>query len=61
MRERLYLESIEKVLSGAKIYVMETGQGGVLPFLSLDNSTLPIEPTETVAPVIVPTEPVTTP
>ena len=45
MRERLYLESIERVLSGAKIYVLETGQGGVLPFLPLTDLTTPVAPT----------------
>ena len=35
MRERLYLESIERVLAGAAIFVLETGSGGVLPFLPL--------------------------
>lgn len=42
MRERLYLESIERVLSGAKIYVLETGQGGVLPFLPLTDLATPV-------------------
>ncbi len=55
MRERLYLESIERILSGAKLFVLETGSGGVLPFLPLTD--LPTPP----APVIVPTEPAPTP
>ncbi len=55
MRERLYLESIERVLSGAKIYVLETGQGGVLPFLPLTDLTTPV------APATVPTETVPVP
>ena len=65
MRERLYLESIEKVLSDAQIYVMENGQGGVLPFLPLNNNlpvpTAPVEPDETTEPEIVPTEPESAP
>jgi membrane protease subunit HflK len=44
MRERLYLESIERVLSDAKIFVLEPGSSGVLPFLPLT------EPTPTPAP-----------
>lgn len=44
MRERLYLESIERVLAGAKIFVLETGQGGVLPFLPLSDLTQPAAP-----------------
>ncbi|KAF0108915.1 MAG: protease FtsH subunit HflK [Chloroflexi bacterium] len=55
MRERLYLESIERVLSGATIFVLETGQGGVLPFLPLTDLNSPA------APVIVPTEPTPAP
>jgi membrane protease subunit HflK len=51
MRERLYLESIERVLSGADIFVLETGSGGVLPFLPLTDLT-PVAP-----PVVAPTEP----
>jgi len=53
-RERLYLESIERVLADADIYVLETGSG-VLPFLPLTDLTLPA------APVIVPTEPAPAP
>ncbi len=54
MRERLYLESIERVLSGADIFVLETGNGGVLPFLPLTrlDGVTPVAP-----PVVVPTEP----
>lgn len=55
MRERLYLESIERVLSGVKIFIMETGQGGVLPFLPLTD----LVPAPT--PVITPVEQVPTP
>ncbi len=51
MRERLYLESIERVLSGVDIFVLETGPGGVLPFLPLTDLT-PAAP-----PVVVPAEP----
>jgi len=50
MRERLYLESIEKILAGTDIFVLDTSNGGVLPFLPLTDLTLPS------APVIVPTE-----
>jgi len=55
MRERLYLESIERVLSGADIFILDTGSGGVLPFLPLTAVTPPAEP------VIVPTEPAPAP
>ena len=55
MRERLYLESIERILSDAKIFVMNAGNEGVLPFLPLTDL-----PTET-PPVVIPTEPPTTP
>ncbi len=55
MRERLYLESIERILSGANIFVLDTGSGGVLPFLPLTNLVPPAEP------VIVPTEPAPSP
>jgi len=58
MRERLYLESIERVLSGAEIFVLETGQGGVLPFLPLTDLSTPVAPVE---PAIVPTETVPAP
>ncbi|MDP2976100.1 MAG: FtsH protease activity modulator HflK, partial [Anaerolineales bacterium] len=55
MRERLYLESIERILSGADIFVLDTGSGGVLPFL-------PLTRLEGVTPpVIVPTEPAPAP
>ena len=47
-RERIYLESIERVLTDADIYVLETGSG-VLPFLPLTDPvpavTSPITPT----------------
>ncbi|RPH62536.1 MAG: FtsH protease activity modulator HflK [Chloroflexi bacterium] len=56
MRERLYLESIERVLSGATIFVLDTGSGGVLPFLPLTDLT-----PAALSPVSVPTEPVPTP
>jgi modulator of FtsH protease HflK len=52
MRERLYLESIERVLAGADIFVLETGSGGVLPFLPL---------ADLAAPGVVPTVPAPTP
>jgi modulator of FtsH protease HflK len=60
MRERLYLESIERILSGSQIYVMENGQNGVLPFLPLNNNPIPA-PTETSSPEPVPTEQVPAP
>ncbi len=54
MRERLYLESIERILSGANIFVLDTSNGGVLPFLpltSLEGVTPPvIVPTPAPAP-----------
>jgi membrane protease subunit HflK len=55
MRERLYLESIERILSDAKIFVMNAGNGGVLPFLPLTDLT-----SET-PPLVIPTAPPTTP
>ncbi|MGQ0605084.1 MAG: FtsH protease activity modulator HflK [Anaerolineales bacterium] len=56
MRERLYLESIERVLSGAGIFVLDTGSGGVWPFLPLTDLTPAAPP-----PVVVPAEPEPTP
>jgi modulator of FtsH protease HflK len=56
MRERLYLESIERVLSGARIFVLETGNGGVLPFLPLTDPDPVLSP-----PVSVPTDPISAP
>ena len=60
MRERLYLESIEEVLKGSAVFVLDTGQSGVLPFLPLtrqnDDSILdPVQPTQSVQPVPSPT------
>ena len=45
MRERLYLESIERILTSADIFVLETGSGGVLPFLPLTDLTPGCNPT----------------
>lgn len=56
MRERLYLESIERILSSADIFVLETGSGGVLPFLPLTNLTPAVTP-----PVNLPAEPAPVP
>ena len=59
MRERLYLESIERVLSGADLFVLDaggSGSGGVLPFLPLTDLTPVLPP-----PVSVPTEPTPAP
>lgn len=44
MRERLYLESIERVLVDATLFILESGQSGVLPFLPLTDMTTPVEP-----------------
>jgi len=44
MRERLYLESIERVLSDATLFVLESGQSGVLPFLPLTDMMTTVEP-----------------
>jgi modulator of FtsH protease HflK len=60
MRERLYLESIEQVLGGSNIFVLDTANSGVLPFLPLTNQGaggLPLGPEvpSTVAPVPTPT------
>jgi membrane protease subunit HflK len=52
MRERLYLESIERVLVDATLFILESGQSGVLPFLPLTDLTT------TVAPVIEPSQPI---
>ena len=61
MRERLYLESIERVLKDATLFVLESGQSGVLPFLPLTdmNTTVapeiqPVQPTEQNEPTPVP-------
>lgn len=53
MRERLYLESIESVLDGSTVFVLDTSQSGILPFLPLtqqnQSSTFdPIQPTQPV-------------
>jgi modulator of FtsH protease HflK len=37
MRERLYLESIEGILGRSNIYILDTTNSGVLPFLPLTN------------------------
>jgi modulator of FtsH protease HflK len=35
LRERLYLESIEQILTNANIFILDTSNSGVLPFLPL--------------------------
>jgi membrane protease subunit HflK len=52
-RERLYLESIERVLSDAKIFVLKTDGTGALPFLPLSDmaSTLTTQPAADQPPV----------
>ena len=46
MRERLYLESIEGILSESNIFILDTTNSGVLPFLPLtqQSDALPIVP-----------------
>lgn len=61
MRERLYLESIERVLSDATIFVLESGQSGVLPFLPLTDMNTTVEPEIEPEIVPVPTEPTPVP
>jgi membrane protease subunit HflK len=62
MRERLYLESIERVLADATLFVLETGQSGVLPFLPLtDMNTTTVEPVIEPSQSIEPTEPTPVP
>lgn len=62
MRERLYLESIERVLSDATLFVLEAGQSGVLPFLPLtDMNTTTVEPVIEPSQPIEPTEPTPVP
>lgn len=60
MRERLYLESIEQILGRSHIFILDTTNSGVLPFLPLTNqdgnsSSLPFVPE-----VPVPAQPVPT-
>ena len=41
-RQRLYLEAMEKILPGVKMYIVDEGSGGVLPLLPLtDDGQLP--------------------
>jgi len=42
MRERLYLESIEDILRNADLFILDTSQSGVLPFLPLTSSSDPL-------------------
>jgi modulator of FtsH protease HflK len=60
MRERLYLESIEGILSQSNIFILDTSTSGVLPFLPLtqQSGVLPLGPeagADTPAPTPVPT------
>ncbi|MBE0410043.1 MAG: FtsH protease activity modulator HflK [Anaerolineales bacterium] len=59
MRERLYLESIEEVLHGSSVFVLDTTQSGILPFLPLtqQNQTVTLDPIQPDQPVQ-PTQPV---
>jgi modulator of FtsH protease HflK len=56
MRERLYLESIEGILSESNIFILDTTNSGVLPFLPLTQQSggLPLTP-ETAEETPVPT------
>ena len=56
MRERLYLESIERVLSDAKVFVLDTSTSGVLPFLPLTDPAPAGVPVEAPAPAANPGE-----
>lgn len=40
MRERLYLESIERVLSDSTMFILDTTNSGILPFLPLSQPAL---------------------
>lgn len=57
MRERLYLESIEEVLLGSSVFVLDTSQSGILPFLPLtqQNQEVIVEPVQPVQPTPLPT------
>lgn len=46
-RERLYLESIERILGEARLFVMENNQTGVLPFLPLTDLNTVSTPVDT--------------
>ena len=56
MRERLYLESIEKVLARSTNFVLDTTGNGVLPFLPLRDPSVPV-PTGPVDPTPPPPAP----
>jgi modulator of FtsH protease HflK len=53
MRERLYLESIEEVLHGSSVFVLDTSQSGILPFLPLtqQNQAMTLSPAQQTQPV----------
>lgn len=57
MRERIYLESIESVLDGSTVFVLDTSQSGILPFLPLtqQNQTSIFDPVQPTQPVPTPT------
>jgi modulator of FtsH protease HflK len=55
MRERLYLESIEDILKSSNIYILDTTNSGVLPFLPLTNQTDSSLPDAAGVPTPVPT------
>lgn len=55
MRERLYLESIENILGDSNIFVLDTTNGGVLPFLPLNNQADAPVQAPAAAPAAVPT------
>lgn len=42
MRERLYLENIEQILKNSDMFILDTTQSGVLPFLPLTSSSDPL-------------------
>ena len=43
-RTRLFLETMEDILSGVSIFIVDEGTGGVLPFLPLTDGVLPGAP-----------------
>jgi modulator of FtsH protease HflK len=57
MRERLYLESIEQVLAQSNIFILDTTNSGVLPFLPLQNQAGASPPSPAQQPSALPTAP----
>jgi modulator of FtsH protease HflK len=53
MRERLYLESIENILGESNIFILDTTNSGVLPFLPLNSQAESPAPAPAAAPAVV--------